>query len=95
MRSRFLVAGGLLILIALARGRAFSSPRIGWRCLAVLGLLNYGLYLGLTSIALEQVSGGLGTVLASINPLMLAAIAPFVLLERVSRLRLAGMLAPL
>jgi len=37
-------------------------------CLAVLGLLNYGLYLGLTSIALEQVSGGLGAVLASTNP---------------------------
>lgn len=92
MGSRFVVAGGLLILIALASGRAFPSSRTGWMRLAVLGLLNYGLYLGLTSIALERVSGGLGAVLASTNPLMLAAIAPFVLLERVSRLRLAGML---
>jgi drug/metabolite transporter (DMT)-like permease len=92
MGFRFLVAGGVLLLLALATRRAFPRSRQGWAQLVLLGVLNYGLYLGISSIALERVSGGLGAVLASTNPLMLAVVAPVLLAERLGRLRLAGML---
>lgn len=91
MGSRFLLAGGVLLLIALATGRRLPRAGAGWAKLATLGVLNYGLYLGISSLALEHVSGGLAAVLASTNPLMLAAVAPVLLAERIGRLRLAGM----
>ncbi len=92
MGSRFLIAGGALLLIAILTRQAFPRTRTGWVQLAVLGILNYGLYLGISSVALVHVSGGLGAVLASTNPLMLAAVAPVLLQERIGRVRLAGML---
>ncbi|MDQ6691301.1 MAG: EamA family transporter [Candidatus Dormibacteraeota bacterium] len=92
MGFRFVIAGGILLLLAAATRQVFPRSRVGWARLAVLGVLNFGLYLGISSVALERVSGGLGAVLASTNPLMLAAVAPFLLQERISRLRLGGML---
>lgn len=92
MGLRFLIAGGILLLFALAAGRSLPRTPAGWAKLALLGVLNYGLYLGISSLALEHVSGGLAAVLASTNPLMLAAVAPMLLAERIGLLRLAGML---
>lgn len=92
MCFRFVVAGAVLVLLAMATRQGFPRSRSGWARLAALGVLNFGLYLGISSLALERVSGGLGAVLASTNPLMLAAVAPFLLQERIGRVRLAGML---
>ena len=90
MASRFLVAGGLLLLYARLRGRRMPRGARQWWPLAALGLLNFGLYLGLTSVALQHLSAGMGAVLASTNPLMLAVVAPWVLHERVGLLKITG-----
>jgi drug/metabolite transporter (DMT)-like permease len=91
MWSRFLVAGGVLVLAGVLMGHGLPKTPPAWGRLVVLGLLNYGAYLGLSVIALEHVSGGMGAVLASTNPLMLALVAPLLLRESLSRLRIAGL----
>ena len=90
MASRFLVAGAVLLVYARLRGHGMPRHPRQWWPLAALGLLNFGLYLGLTAVALQHLSAGMGAVLASTNPLMLAMLAPWVLGERVGVLKIAG-----
>lgn len=91
MASRFLVAGPLLLAFAAARGRAMPALR-EWPVIAVLGVLNYALYLGLTAMGLRHLSAGMGAVLASLNPLLLAMLAPWVLGERLTVAKVVGLL---
>jgi drug/metabolite transporter (DMT)-like permease len=91
MASRFLVAGPLLLAFAAARGRSMPSLR-EWPVIAVLGVLNYALYLGLTAMGLRHLSAGMGAVLASLNPLLLAMLAPWVLGERLTVTKVVGLL---
>lgn len=90
MASRFLVAGAVLLVYARIRGHRMPRRAREWWPLAALGLLNFGLYLGLTAVALQHLSAGMGAVLASTNPLMLAVLAPWVLGERVGAVKVAG-----
>ncbi len=92
MSSRFIVAGAVLLLIARGRGAALPARLAGWRTIALLGVLNYALYLGLTAAALRHLSAGMGAVLASTNPLMLALVAPWVLGERLTVPKIVGLL---
>jgi len=46
-----------------------------WRQLAVYGLLNISLYLGLYVIAMQQVSPGLGTLAVATNPVFINLLA--------------------
>jgi len=91
MWSRFLIAGGVLIVAGLLLGHRLPSTPLAWGRLAVLGLLNYGAYLGISVIALQHVSGGMGAVLASTNPLLLALVAPVLLKESLGRGRVVGL----
>jgi drug/metabolite transporter (DMT)-like permease len=90
MASRFLIAGAVLLAWAWLTGRALPTPR-EWGGIVLLGLLNNAIYLGLTAIALRDVSAGMGAILASTNPLILAMVAPWFLGERVSRRKVGGL----
>jgi drug/metabolite transporter (DMT)-like permease len=92
MSSRFLVAGGALLALAWLRRVPFPQNAAAWGRLVLLGLLNYAIYLGLTAFALRHLSAGMGAVLASTNPLMLALVAPWFLGERLTLGKLAGLL---
>lgn len=92
MSSRFLIAGGILLAVALATRRPLPAAPGSWLRLGLLGLLNYGVYLGLAGLALGRLSGGLAAVLASTNPLLLVLAARLLLGERVGGPRLTGML---
>jgi drug/metabolite transporter (DMT)-like permease len=92
MASRFLVAGGVLLSIAGVRGHRLPRHGAEWRLIVVLGLLNYALYLGLNVVALQEISAGMGAVLASTNPLMLALAGPWVLDEPLTARKLGGLL---
>lgn len=92
MAVRFLVAGAVLLLWARLTGRRMPAGRSEWAGIALLGLLNNAVYLGLTSIALRHVSAGMAAILASTNPLMLAVAAPWFLGERLTGQKLAGLL---
>lgn len=91
MGVRFVIAGGLLLLIvALRRGKLPRNGRDLGR-LAILGLFSFALFFGLTGSALQGIAAGTGAVLASTNPLMLALAAPFLLGERLGPRKAIGM----
>jgi drug/metabolite transporter (DMT)-like permease len=92
MALRFLVAGALLLAWARVSGRSLPAGRREWGGIVLLGLLNNAVYLGLTSIALRDLSAGMAAILASTNPLMLALAAPWFLGERLTGRKIAGLL---
>lgn len=92
MALRFLVAGALLMVWARLGGRRMPEGGREWGGIVLLGLLNNAVYLGLTSIALRDLSAGMAAILASTNPLMLAVAAPWFLGERLTGRKIAGLL---
>lgn len=92
MAFRFLVAGVLLLAYARLRGLVLPATLAEWAPLALLGLLNNAIYLGLSSIGLRGVSAGMAAVLASTNPLLLALAAAWLLGERLTAWKVAGLL---
>lgn len=89
---RFLLAGGLLFAGALAA--RLPMPRDGgtWWRLLLLGIGGNALYLGLNYEALRHLSAGMGAIVASTNPLILALLAPWLLREPPTPRKLAGLL---
>ncbi len=70
---RFLLTGAMLLGYAAWRGQL--RGRIPWGALAVLGLLNQAGYQGLAWRGMSGVSAGLTTIIASLNPILIAAVA--------------------
>ena len=89
---RFLLAGGLLF--AVARIARLPVPRDGgtWLRLFALGLGGNALYLGLSYEALRHMSAGMGSIVASTNPLILALIAPWLLREPLTFRKASGLI---
>lgn len=88
---RFLIAGPLMILIALALRHAFPGDLRSMSLLALLGVLNNSLYLGLTFVSLETVSAALVSFIATLNPLVTAALAHWLLGERINARKSIGL----
>jgi len=79
---RFLAAGVVMALIALALRRPFPSRVADWLVYGALGVLANAAYLGMTYTALSRgLAAGIGSIVASTNPLILALIAPRLLGE--------------
>jgi drug/metabolite transporter (DMT)-like permease len=91
MSSRFLIAGAGMLVYARLRGAAWPSTAREWAPIALIGVLNNALYLGTTAVTLQYISAGMGAVLASTNPLVLALVAPWLLGERLTALRAVGL----
>jgi drug/metabolite transporter (DMT)-like permease len=92
---RFLIAGPLMILMALAIQPKDIPTSRAFALLAVLGILNNTIYLGLTFIALESVSASLVSIIASINPLITVVLAHFFLKEKMTARKAIGLVAGL
>lgn len=92
MGFRFLLAGLALLLAARLLDRPLPDSRGEWSRLAVLGLLNYAVYLGVSAVALRHVSGGMAAIIASTNPLLLSLAALLFLGERIGRRKALGLL---
>ncbi len=89
---RFFLAGGVLLGLALAARLPFPRDRATWLRLAALGLCGNALYLGLNYEALRHMSAGMGSIIASMNPLLLALAAPFLLAEPLTPRKGIGLL---
>ncbi|HEY5676745.1 MAG TPA: DMT family transporter, partial [Myxococcales bacterium] len=63
-----------------------------WLRLLLLGTLGNALYLGLNYEALRHLSAGMGSIVASTNPLILALLAPWLLREPLTARKLTGLL---
>lgn len=59
-------------------------PKVGeWRQLAIYGLLNISLYLGLYVVAMRHVSAGLGALAIATNPVLINLISAVFFRERI------------
>ena len=91
LAARVLVAAALLAALARARGLRWPEGRATWGRLALFGLLNSGLYLGCTYVALRHLSAGMAAIIAAANPLLLTLLAPRLLGERLTWMRALGL----
>ena len=90
--ARFLAAGLVMAAIAVALRRPFPARPTQWLVYAALGVLNNAAYLGLTYTALSRGLGaGIGSIVASTNPLILAVIAPRLLGEPLTWRKVLGL----
>lgn len=68
---RFTAAGLLMLLISHVFMQKQLPKGRQWKQLAIYGLLNISLYLGLFIIAIGEVSAGLGSLAVAINPVII------------------------
>lgn len=68
---RFTAAGVLMLLISHVFMQKQLPKGRQWKQLAIYGLLNISLYLGLFIIAIGEVSAGLGSLAVAINPVII------------------------
>lgn len=89
---RFIAASAIQLGITLVLARPWPRSRASWASLAAYGLLANAGYLGLTYEALQHLSAGMGAIIASTNPLVLALVAPALLGEVLTARKLVGLL---
>lgn len=89
---RFLFGGLVLAAVATLFRLPFPESRRAWAQIALLGILTNSMYLGLSYEALRHLSAGMGAILASTNPLILALVAPRLLHEPLTARKGAGLL---
>jgi len=89
---RFAAAGGVTFALARHYGAPMPPCARDWAAVLALGVLSNALYLGLTYEALRHLASGVGAIVASLNPLVLAIVAPAALGERLTPLKIAGLL---
>lgn len=92
--TRFLTAGGLVLLVCavmLPRERFTRLTVRDIAALAMMGVLNNACYLGLSYVGMTYVSSGFTAVLISANPLLTALVAAPLLGERLTGRKLVGL----
>lgn len=91
LAARLLAAACIMAALARMRGAARPRGRAAWGRLALFGLLNSALPLGFNFEALRHLSAGTGAIIAATNPLIVALVAPRLLGERLSPVRIVGL----
>lgn len=75
--ARFFIAGFFMLAITHGIFRNRLPQKEEWKQLAIYGLLNITIYLGLYVIAMEQASAGLGSLAVATNPVFISLITTF------------------
>ena len=89
---RFIAAGIIQISLTFALARPWPRSRSSLMSLAAYGLLANAGYLSLTYEALRHLSAGMGAIISSTNPLVLAMVAPALLGEALTPRKVLGLL---
>ncbi len=89
---RLLISGLLAIGIARAMGQNARLTRRQWYAVILFGILQNGVYLGSTFIALQTIDAGLGAIIASLLPLTVAAASWVIFREKLPPLGIGGLL---
>ncbi|HEV8020305.1 MAG TPA: DMT family transporter [Candidatus Lustribacter sp.] len=89
---RFAASGALALVIARLAGAPWPSGRRAWTLVLLLGVLANAMYLGFNYEALRHLAAGVGAVVSSTNPLVLALAAPVFLHEPLTRWKAVGLL---
>jgi drug/metabolite transporter (DMT)-like permease len=92
LTARFLLAGGLMLTVAAADDAPRRLSRRDILVLAVLGVANNALYLGLNYVGMRSISAGLSALIISANPVLTVVLAAVFLNERMTWRKTAGLL---
>src|SRR5262245_49742788 len=84
LMARFLLAGTIILGAAAALGKPWQLSRRDLAALALLGVANNALYLGLNYVGITSISAGLSALIVSANPVLTAVLAAAVLGERMT-----------
>jgi drug/metabolite transporter (DMT)-like permease len=90
---RFLVAGLIGIGLARALGQTARLSPAQWRGVAIFGICQNALYLGLNFVAMTRIEAGLASIIASMMPLLVALLGWIAFGDRVRPLGIAGLCA--
>ncbi len=89
---RFAIASALMACVVVALRRPWPRTPGAWTQIAGYGVLANAAYLGCTYEALRHLSSGMGAIIASTNPLLLALVAPALLDEPLTVRKVVGLL---
>jgi probable blue pigment (indigoidine) exporter len=90
---RFAISGAMALGIGLAFGQRIALGRSEWRAVVVFGICQNALYLGLIFFAVRTVEASVAVVIASLLPLVVAALGRLVYGERLAPLAIGGLAA--
>ena len=94
LMARFLLAGAIILSAAAVMRTPWELSRRDLAALALLGVANNALYLGLGYTGLKTVSAGLGGLIVSANPVFTAVAAAVFLGEALTWRKVAGPARP-
>lgn len=81
--TRFFLAGIIMIFLSHVIFRKRLPQKNEWKQLAVYGLLNISIYLGLFVIAMQHISAGLGSLSIATNPVFISVIGAFLFKQKI------------
>lgn len=90
---RFAISGLIALAVGRALGQRLPRSRAQWAAVAVFGLCQNALYLGLNFLALRTIDASVAVIIASLLPLVVAGLAWAALGERLTPLAAAGLTA--
>ena len=91
LMARFLLAGAIILGAAVAMRMPWRLSRRDLAALALLGVANNALYLGLNYVGMRSISAGLSALIVSANPVLTAVLAAAFLGERMTWRKAAGL----
>src|ERR1700704_2956033 len=92
LMARFLLAGAVMLGAAAVLRTPWHFTRRDIVVLALLGVANNALYLGLNYVGMRSISAGLSALIVSANPVLTAVLAAVFLQERMTWRKAAGLL---
>jgi drug/metabolite transporter (DMT)-like permease len=92
LMARFLLAGAIILGAAVILRMPWRLTRRDIAVFGLLGVVNNALYLGLNYMGMRGISAGLSALIVSANPVLTAVLAAFVLGERMTWRKAAGLL---
>jgi len=92
LTARFLLAGAIMLAAAAMHGGPWHLSRRDLAALALLGVLNNALYLGLNYVGMRGISAGLSALIVSANPVLTGLLAATFLGEQMTWRKAAGLL---
>lgn len=90
--ARFFLAGIVMLLIAhVLMGKRLPHGR-EWQQLAIYGLLNISIYLGVYIVAMQEVSPGLGSLAIATNPVFISLMSSLLFRQRLKQVTITSLL---
>ncbi len=89
---RFFIAAAIMLFISHVVLKKRLPAGKEWTQLAVYGMLNISIYLGMFVIAIQHVSAGLGSLAVAINPILISIMASIWLHHPIKRVAVVSLL---